>query len=53
MNTAQHTVGRTPGPQGSPQTIVLAPRFDTGRGRLLGRSGDVSIQVGARNRNKQ
>jgi hypothetical protein len=38
---------------GSPQTIVLAPRIDTGRGRLLGRSGDVNIQVGDRNRNKQ
>ncbi|MFE9360337.1 hypothetical protein ACFYPB_40570 [Streptomyces olivaceoviridis] len=35
------------------QTVVFAPHIDTGGTRLLGRSGDVNIQFGDRNRNKQ
>ena len=35
------------------QPMVFAPQIDTGGTRLLGRSGDVNIQIGDRNRNKQ
>ncbi|MFB7552601.1 hypothetical protein [Streptomyces sp. NPDC056154] len=35
------------------QPMVFAPQIDTGGTRLLGRSGDVNIQFGDRNRNKQ
>ncbi|MGW2706916.1 hypothetical protein [Streptomyces sp. NPDC001340] len=37
----------------SGQTVIFAPQIDTGGNRLIGRSGDVNIQVGDRNRNKQ
>lgn len=36
-----------------PQQVVFAPQINTGGTRLLGRSGDVNIQLGDRNRNKQ
>ncbi|MET8518198.1 hypothetical protein [Streptomyces sp. NPDC005077] len=35
------------------QPMVFAPQIDTGGTRLLGRGGDVNIQIGDRNRNKQ
>lgn len=35
------------------QPMVFAPQIDTGGTRLLGRSGDVNIQIGDRNCNKQ
>ncbi|MGW0669783.1 hypothetical protein [Streptomyces sp. NPDC002746] len=35
------------------QPMVFAPQIDTGGTRLLGRSGDVNIQFGDHNRNKQ
>ncbi|MER0443209.1 hypothetical protein ABR738_01215 [Streptomyces sp. Edi4] len=34
-------------------TVVFAPEINTGGTRLLGRSGDVNIQWGDHNRNKQ
>lgn len=37
----------------SGQTVIFAPQVDTGGNRLIGRSGDVNIQVGDQNRNKQ
>ncbi|MGW7463831.1 hypothetical protein ACWGJT_03785 [Streptomyces xantholiticus] len=48
-----HTATRDSRATGSTQTIVFAPQIDTGGTRLLGRSGDVNIQVGNRHRNKQ
>ncbi|MBO8189223.1 hypothetical protein [Streptomyces spirodelae] len=47
-----HTDASAHGPA-QPQPLVFAPQIDTGGTRLLGRSGDVNIQVGDRNRNKQ
>ncbi|MGO4634977.1 hypothetical protein AB4225_29220 [Streptomyces sp. 2RAF24] len=35
------------------QTVVFAPHIDSGGTRFLGRSGDINIQFGDRNRNKQ
>lgn len=35
------------------QTVIFAPQIDTGGNRLIGRAGDVNIQIGDRNRNKQ
>ncbi|MEU5838592.1 hypothetical protein ABZ820_33670 [Streptomyces diacarni] len=35
------------------QPMVFAPQINTGGTRLCGRSGDVNIQLGDRNRNKQ
>ncbi|MEV0888870.1 hypothetical protein AB0J03_34350 [Streptomyces microflavus] len=40
-------------PAADQQPVVFAPHIDTGGTRLLGRSGDVNIQIGDRNRNKQ
>ncbi|MBC9730157.1 hypothetical protein [Streptomyces sp. TRM68367] len=36
-----------------PSTVVFAPQIDTGGNRLIGRGGDVNIQWGDGNRNKQ
>ncbi|WP_432070868.1 hypothetical protein [Streptomyces sp. AA1529] len=36
-----------------PQQVVFAPQIDTGGSRMWGRSGEVNIQLGDRNRNKQ
>ncbi|GAA0454344.1 hypothetical protein [Streptomyces olivaceiscleroticus] len=51
---------KTPGSEGADradrayeQPMVFAPQIDTSGGRLLGRGGDVNIQLGDRNRNKQ
>jgi len=35
------------------EPFIFAPQIDAGGTRLLGRSGDVNIQLGDRNRNKQ
>ncbi|MFI8007945.1 hypothetical protein [Streptomyces sp. NPDC086010] len=40
-------------PAAQQQPMVFAPQIDTGGTRLLGRSGDVNIQLGDGNRNKQ
>ncbi|MFH8558910.1 hypothetical protein ACH4FE_35710 [Streptomyces celluloflavus] len=48
-----HTTTSTTDGTDSEQTVVFAPQIDTGGTRLLGRSGDVNIQWGDRNRNKQ
>lgn len=37
----------------SGQTVIFAPQIDTGGNRLIGSSGDVNIQWGDGNRNKQ
>ncbi|ASY37058.1 MULTISPECIES: hypothetical protein [unclassified Streptomyces] len=49
------TNSSTPSPASFPaeQHIVFAPQIDTAGTRLLGRSGDVNIQFGDANRNKQ
>ncbi|MFD3567417.1 hypothetical protein [Streptomyces sp. NPDC058667] len=51
LGTDQADTGRSATDAG--QTVVFAPQIDTGGPRLLGRSGDVNIQFGDRNRNKQ
>ncbi|OIJ95412.1 hypothetical protein [Streptomyces colonosanans] len=38
---------------GTGQTVVFAPQIDTSGTRLIGRGGDVNIQWGDSNRNKQ
>ncbi|MGX9923519.1 hypothetical protein ACWIG4_27135 [Streptomyces sp. NPDC002248] len=43
----------TPAGHRAEQHIVFAPQIDTAGTRLLGRSGDVNIQFGDANRNKQ
>ncbi|MGW2826371.1 hypothetical protein ACWC24_36110 [Streptomyces sp. NPDC001443] len=48
-----HMGGDTGSGTDSGQTVIFAPQIDTGGNRLIGRSGDVNIQVGDRNRNKQ
>ncbi|MDP9954280.1 MULTISPECIES: hypothetical protein [Streptomyces] len=40
-------------PAASQQPMVFAPQIDTGGTRVFGRSGDINIQFGDRNRNKQ
>ncbi|MFM9812807.1 hypothetical protein ACKI16_30370 [Streptomyces scabiei] len=49
---AAHASGDT-GSTDNGQTVIFAPHIDTGGNRLIGRSGDVNIQVGDHNRNKQ
>ncbi|MFJ5142735.1 hypothetical protein [Streptomyces sp. NPDC088707] len=46
LGTDQATTSQTE------QTVVFAPQIDTGGTRLLGRSGDINIQFGDRNRNR-
>lgn len=36
-----------------PSTVVFSPQIDTGGNRIIGRGGDVNIQWGDGNRNKQ
>ncbi|GAB1331702.1 hypothetical protein [Streptomyces sennicomposti] len=50
---AAHTSGDTGPGTDNGQTVIFAPQIDTGGNRLIGRSGDVNIQWGDRNRNKQ
>ncbi|MFM9681681.1 hypothetical protein [Streptomyces brasiliscabiei] len=49
---AGHT-GSDHGTGSEPSTVVFAPQIDTGGNRLIGRGGDVNIQWGDGNRNKQ
>jgi hypothetical protein len=49
---AGHT-GSDHGTGSEPSTVVFAPQIDTGGNRLIGRGGDVNIQWGDSNRNKQ
>lgn len=49
--TATDTTAQTRTDPG--QTVVFAPHIDTGGTRILGRGGDISIQIGDRNRTKQ
>ncbi|MFC8263676.1 hypothetical protein ACFUNF_40270 [Streptomyces sp. NPDC057291] len=51
LSTAGPSAAESPGQ--SAQPMVFAPRINTGGNRLIGRGGDVNIQVGDRNRNKQ
>lgn len=50
LTTTRRTDTATPPEQ---QPMVFAPQIDTGGTRVFGRSGDVNIQFGDRNRNKQ
>ncbi|MEY9997442.1 hypothetical protein ABIE67_009561 [Streptomyces sp. V4I8] len=45
--------GSDHGTGSEPSTVVFAPQIDTGGNRLIGRGGDVNIQWGDGNRNKQ
>ncbi|MCX4598326.1 hypothetical protein OG819_55300 [Streptomyces sp. NBC_01549] len=50
---AAHVGGDTGSGTDSGQTVIFAPQIDTGGNRIVGRGGDVNIQWGDRNRNKQ
>jgi membrane protein implicated in regulation of membrane protease activity len=50
---AAHAGGDTGSGTDSGQTVIFAPQIDSGGNRLIGRGGDVNIQWGDGNRNKQ
>ncbi|WP_314223609.1 hypothetical protein [Streptomyces zaehneri] len=51
--TAAYAGGDTGSGTDSGQTVIFAPQIDTGGNRVIGRGGDVNIQWGDGNRNKQ
>ncbi|MFD4756378.1 hypothetical protein [Streptomyces sp. NPDC058426] len=55
LRHSPHTGDTPSSPDAAPaeQHIVFAPQIDTGGNRLIGRAGDVNIQWGHANRNKQ